>query len=65
MLRRGGALAAHTSLEVVEATRLLLAARPLARALADRGRHELTTWDDLETVADRAMEAVVLAGGVA
>ena len=65
MLREGGALAARTSLEAIEATRLLGSTRPLAQALADRGRRRVARLDELDLVADRVAEAVVLAGGAA
>jgi hypothetical protein len=63
MLARGGALFARTSLEALEATRLLAAARPLAEALAARGRRELQGLETLDGVAARFAEAVVLATG--
>jgi hypothetical protein len=61
MMRRGGALMSRTSLEALEATRLLHATRPLARALARRGRHEAMRLDPIEVVSGRFAEALVLA----
>jgi hypothetical protein len=61
MLRRGGALVARSSLEAIEATRFLLGARPLARELARRGRHQLTLFEPLDLVVTRFAEALALA----
>lgn len=63
MLVRGGALLARTSLEALEATRLLTAARPLAAALAGRGARALQGLDPLDEVVRMFAEALVLAGG--
>ena len=62
LLRDGGALSARTTLEAVEATRYLCENRPLARALARRGRRVASALDDLELVAGRLAEAIVMAG---
>lgn len=64
VLRAGGALTARTSLEAVEAARYLCENRPLARALADRGRRRLSRFDALDVVAGRFAEAILLAGDV-
>jgi hypothetical protein len=61
MLRTGGALVARSSLEAIEATRLLLAARPLAHELARRGRGQLARLDPMEVVIARFAEALALA----
>ena len=61
MLSRGGALAAHTSLEAIEATMLLCRARPLTQALAARGRRTLSTMKALDEVVAGFAEAVALA----
>lgn len=61
MLRRGGALAARSSLEAIEATRLLLGARPLAHELARRGRRQLAALNPVDEVIARFAEALVLA----
>lgn len=61
MLRRGGALAARSSLEVLEATRLLFGARPLAHELARRGRQQLDALDRIDDVIARFAEALLLA----
>jgi hypothetical protein len=63
MLRAGGALAARSSLEAIEATRLLLGARPLVHELARRGRLQLLELDPVEAVVDRFAEAIALAEG--
>jgi hypothetical protein len=63
MLRRGGALFARTSLEALEATRLLTAARPLTEALAARGARALQALDTVDEVAEMFAEALVLASG--
>jgi hypothetical protein len=63
MLRRGGALFARTSLEALEATRLLTAARPLTEALAARGARALQALDTVDEVAEMFAEAMVLASG--
>jgi hypothetical protein len=63
MLRAGGALVARSSLEAIEATRLLLAARPLAHELARRGRGQLARLDPMEVVIARFAEALALAEG--
>lgn len=61
MLSRGGALFAHTSLEVLEATRFLVSARPLAVTLAARGRSALERMAALDEVTRRFAEALILA----
>lgn len=61
MMRRGGALMSRTSLEALEATRLLHTTRPLARALARRGRREAMRLEPIEVVSGRFAEALVLA----
>lgn len=61
MMRRGGALVARSSLEALEATRLLHATRPLARALARRGRQEAMRLDPIEVVSGLFVEALMLA----
>lgn len=65
MLSGGGALPARTGLELIEATRLLCAARPLTMALAERGRRRLSELEPVEMVAERFAEAVWLARGAA
>jgi hypothetical protein len=65
MLSAGGALPARTGLEVIEATRLLCAARPLTMALAERGRRRLSELDPVDVVAERFAEAAWLARGAA
>jgi hypothetical protein len=62
LLRDGGALHARTALEAVEATRYLCENRPLARALARRGRRVASALDDIDVVAGRLAEAIVMAG---
>lgn len=64
MLSAGGALSARTGLELIEATRLLCAARPLTMALAERGRRRLSELDPVDLVAERFAEAAVLAEGL-
>jgi hypothetical protein len=61
MLSAGGALPARAGLELIEATRLLCAARPLTRALAQRGRRRVSELDPVEVVAERFFEAAILA----
>ena len=63
ILRDGGALFARTSLEALEATRLLTAARPLTEALAARGKRALQALETLDEVVRRFAEAIVLATG--
>ncbi|MGD9572522.1 MAG: hypothetical protein AB7V62_11585 [Thermoleophilia bacterium] len=63
MLRRGGALRARSSLEVVEATRFLLESRPLAHELARRGRRQMAFLDPVDDVVARFGEALLLAQG--
>ncbi len=63
MMRRGGAMLSRTSLEALEATRLLHTTRPLARALARRGRREAMLLEPIEVVSGRFAEALVLAAG--
>lgn len=61
ILARGGALVARTSLEALEATKFLLAARPLAEALAQRGRRALALMPTLGEVVHIFTEALLLA----
>ena len=61
MMRRGGALMSRTSLEALEATRLLHTTRPLARALARRGGREAMRLEPRDVVSGRFAEALVLA----
>ena len=61
IMRRGGAMLSRTSLEVLEATRLLHATRPLQRALARRGRREAMLLEPIHAVSGRFAEALVLA----
>ncbi|HTI35323.1 MAG TPA: hypothetical protein VL422_16725 [Miltoncostaea sp.] len=61
MLLAGGALVARSSLEAIEATRLLLGARPLAHELARRGRRQLAELDPVDAVVARFAEAIALA----
>lgn len=65
MLHRGGVLFAGSTLEVVEATRLLRTVSPLAHALARKGAKELDRLPSLDRTAEVVAEAVVLAGGKA
>jgi len=58
LLRRGGALRARTSLEAVEATRLLRGTAPLCHALVRRGRAALAVLPSPEEAAARALEAL-------
>jgi len=58
LLRRGGALRARTSLEAVEATRLLRGTAPLCHALLRRGRAALAVLPSPEEAAARALEAL-------
>jgi hypothetical protein len=61
MLRDGGALATRSSLEVIEATRYLRAAAPLAHELSRRGRRQLARLDTIDGVAERVAEALLIA----
>ena len=61
MMRRGGAMLSRTSLEALEATRLVHATRPLQRALARRGRREAVLLEPIHVVAGRFAEALLLA----
>ena len=61
ILARGGALVARTSLEALEATRFLLAARPLTEALARRGRRALGLLPTIDDVLHTFVEALLLA----
>jgi hypothetical protein len=61
LLRRGGALRARTSLEAVEATRLIRSAPPLCHALVRRGRAALAVLPSPEESAARALEALEVA----
>lgn len=51
LLRRGGALATASALEVVEAVALLLSNEPLTRSLAQRGRRAIASLPDVAAVA--------------
>ena len=61
MMFRGGAMMSRTSLEALEATRLVHATRPLQGALARRGRREAMLLEPIHVVAGRFAEALVLA----